>query len=157
MLAFALAAAIEPLVSRLCRKGVKREIAAGLCVLIALAALTAGLLMAMIPMGALAEDELFFSPNDPVQERDENDEEKSELDKLKDMNAAIMEALGKKDWEALAKKVSLTGDWRTDLVKLAESQLGYQEEKDGMTLYTRWAGLEKEAEEKKVRYSIEQL
>ena len=60
--------------------------------------LTAGLLMAMIPMGALAEDELFFSPNDPVQERDENDEEKSELDKLKDMNAAIMEALGKKDW-----------------------------------------------------------
>lgn len=115
--------------------------------------LTAGLLMAMIPMGALAEDELFFSPNDPVQERDENDEEKSELDKLKDMNAAIMEALGKKDWEALAKKVSLTGDWRTDLVKLAESQLGYQEEKDGMTLYTRWAGLEKEAEEKKIEWT----
>ena len=51
--------------------------------------LTAGLLMAMIPMGALAEDELFFSPNDPVQERDENDEEKSELDKLKDMNAIL--------------------------------------------------------------------
>ena len=40
LLAFALAAAIEPLVGRLCRKGVKREIAAGLCVLIALAALT---------------------------------------------------------------------------------------------------------------------
>ncbi len=118
--------------------------------------LTAGLLMTMLPMGALAEEdmELTFSPNEMVQEKGEQDEsEKSELDKIKDTAASLITGLGRKDWEALAKQVRLTGDWREDMVNVAQSQLGYQEEKDGMTLYTRWAGLEKEKEDQDIEWT----
>lgn len=118
--------------------------------------LAAGMLLAALPMGALAEEdmELTFSPDELVQDKSETDEaDKSDLDKLKDMNTSIMEMLGQKDWEALAAKVRLTGDWREDLVNVAQSQIGYQEEKDGMTLYTRWAGKEKEAEEQDIEWT----
>ena len=107
--------------------------------------LTVGMLLTMLPAAALADEELFFSPKDPVQNK--GDEEKSELDHFKDLSASIMEALGKKDWNALAEKVKLTGDWRHDLVNLAQSQIGYQQEKDGMTLYTRWAGADEAVED----------
>ena len=103
------------------------------------------LLLAM-SFGASAEDEeLVFTPDDLVQERGEED--KSELDEIKDLGSSILEALGQKDWNALADKVRLTGDWREDLADVAQSQIGYQQEKDGMTLYTRWAGKEEPVED----------
>nr|MBR4279682.1 SH3 domain-containing protein [Clostridia bacterium] len=107
--------------------------------------LAVGMLLTMLPAAALADEELFFSPKDPVQQKGEED--KSDFDHFKDLSASIMETLGHKDWDALAEKVKLTGDWRHDLVNLAQSQIGYQQEKDGMTLYTRWAGEEEAVED----------
>jgi len=53
-------------------------------------------------------------------------------------------------WQALADEVALTGDWRTDVLLIAQSQLGYTEnttdvevsgdEVNGYTLYGEWAG-----------------
>ena len=111
-----------------------------------LAILLAVCLLAAMPFVASAEDEeLVFTPNDQVQEK--GDEDKSEMDELKDLSSSIIESLGKKDWDALANKVKLKDDWREDLVNVAESQIGYQQEKDGMTLYTRWAGKEEPVED----------
>ncbi len=111
-----------------------------------MAILLAMCLLAAMPFGASAEDEeLVFTPNDPTQEKGEAD--KSEMDEFKDLSSSIIESLGQKDWNALGDKVKLKDDWREDLVNVAESQLGYQQEKDGMTLYTRWAGKEEPVEE----------
>lgn len=107
--------------------------------------LTVGMLLTMLPAAALADEELSFSPKDPVQQKGEED--KSDFDHFKDLSASIMEALGNKDWDALAEKVKMTGDWREDLVNLAQSQIGYEQEKDGMTLYTRWAGMDEVVED----------
>ena len=116
-----------------------------------LAILLAACLLAVLPLIASAEDEeLVFSPNDPTQEKGEED--KSDMDDLKDLGSSIVEALGQKDWEARAKRVPLTGDWREDLVDVAQSQLGYQQEKDGMTLYTRWADKEEIPEDWTVHF-----
>ena len=110
-----------------------------------LAALLAMCLLASMPLSTSAgEEELIFSPNGPAQEK--NDEDKTEMDEFKDLSSSIMESLGQKDWNALAEKVTLTGDWRDDMTNIAQSQIGYQQEKDGMTIYTRWAG-KKEAVE----------
>lgn len=106
-----------------------------------MAILLAVCLLAAMPFCASAEDEeLVFTPNDTTQEKGEED--KSEMDEFKDLGSSIIESLGQKDWDALADKVKLKDDWREDLVNVAESQLGYQQEKDGTTLYTRWAGKE---------------
>ncbi|MBR5547716.1 MAG: CHAP domain-containing protein [Clostridia bacterium] len=53
-------------------------------------------------------------------------------------------------WEKLAKAVELTGDWRMDVLLVAQSQLGYTENEvdfvmdaegqNGYTLYGEWAG-----------------
>lgn len=115
----------------------KRKIVAFLLVL--------SLAAALLPVSFAEEDDMdmTFSPADPVQGQDKTDEEngdQSDFDAIKDANSSIMEGLGKKDWENLADKVKLTGKWRDDLVQLAQTQIGYQEEKTGVTLYTRWAG-----------------
>ncbi len=104
------------------------------------------LLAAMLPVAAIAEEdtELFFTKNEDIQVKDDAD--KSEIDHLKDLGAALTEALGNKDWNALADAVKLSGDWRNDLINLAESQLGYREDKDGMTIYTQWAGKKEAAD-----------
>ena len=34
----------------------------------------------------------------------------------------------------------LTGDWRTDIIAVVESQLGYQEAEDGSTYFGAWIG-----------------
>ncbi len=47
-------------------------------------------------------------------------------------------AAEKTDWAALAAEVELTGNWRDDLIAIAESQLGYHEE-NGVSLYGEWA------------------
>ncbi len=55
------------------------------------------------------------------------------------------------DWESTVKNVKLTGDWRKDLIAIAETQLGYQEseynfiidengKKQGFTRYGAWYG-----------------
>ena len=111
-----------------------------------MAILLAMCLLAAMPFAASAEDEeLVFTPNDPTQEKGEED--KTEMDEFKDLSSSIIESLGQKDWDALADKVKLKDDWREDLVNVAESQLGYQQEKDGMTLYTRWAEKEEPVED----------
>ena len=111
-----------------------------------MAILLAMCLLAAMPLGASAEDEeLVFTPNDPTQEKGEED--KTEMDEFKDVSSSIIESLGQKDWDALADKVKLKDDWREDLVNVAESQIGYQQEKNGMTLYTRWAGKEEPVED----------
>lgn len=111
-----------------------------------MAILLAMCLLAAMPFSASAEDEeLVFTPNDPTQEKGEED--KTEMDEFKDMSSSIIESLGQKDWDALADKVKLKDDWREDLVNVAESQIGYQQEKDGMTLYTRRAGKEEPVED----------
>ena len=109
--------------------------------------LAMSLLVAMAPATAIGEEELelSFSANELVQNKTENTDG-SVLDNVTNQNAAIMEALGQKDWNALAEAVKLTGDWRDDLVNVAESQVGYAETSDGMTIYTTWAEEEEAVE-----------
>ena len=98
------------------------------------------LLSAVAPGAAvLAEenDELFF-PEIELElgtDSDTRAEDDSDLNKVKDDNAAAMESLGKTDWKAAAKKVSRTGEWREDLVNIAESQIGYQADNAGNVIY----------------------
>lgn len=68
-------------------------------------------------------------------------------DVVLDANASLIGSLGKKDWEAKAAAVKRTGNWRKDLVAVAQSQIGYQQPSDGKTLYALWAGYEKPVEE----------
>ena len=102
-------------------------------------AMLLSLCLALMPvMGAMAEEEeLFFSGNDLTQDKTESSG--SELDNEKNQSASILESLGQKDWNALADAVKLTGDWRDDLVAVAQSQVGYAEESNGMTIYTKAA------------------
>ncbi len=106
-----------------------------------LAFLLAVCMLPVMSLAAWAEADggLVFKPDDPTQERDE---EKSEFDSLKDLTSSLVESLGNKQWETLADEVPLSGNWRNDLMGLAKSQVGYAEEKSGMTFYTRWAGIE---------------
>jgi len=101
-------------------------------------------LLAAVPAVQAEEDkriDVVFKPREPVTEQTKGeDEEKSALDKIKDANSALLDSLIKKDWEALAAEVKRTGKWRDDIVAVVKSQVGYQEEAGGMTLYTRWAG-----------------
>ncbi len=102
------------------------------------------LAVCMLPVTSLAafaeaDGELVFKPDTPTLDRDE---EKSEFDSLKDLTSSLVESLGNKQWETLADEVRLSGNWRNDLMELAKSQVGYAEEKSGMTYYTRWAGIE---------------
>ncbi len=75
------------------------------------------------------ELELSTKPEEP------RSDEEDELGQINSGNAAAMESLGKTDWQARADKVVRTGDWREDLVHLAESQVGYQEDSHGHTIY----------------------
>lgn len=106
--------------------------------------LTVCLLGCLLP-GAYAEEEmeLTFAQNDPSLTRavpDEADLDGMEL--LKKQSAAMIASLGRRDWEALAEEVTLTGDWRSDLVHMAESQVGYQAAHSGATRYARATGLD---------------
>lgn len=97
---------------------------------------------AIVPASyAFAEEDLVLSVPGNEQVMDKTDEE-SVLDEMNSANESILGALGKKDWEALAKSVEKTGDWREDLVAIAQSQVGYTEESDGTTIYADWAGYE---------------
>ena len=69
------------------------------------------------------------------------------------LEAAVNEQEWEGEWEQMAAAVRLTGDWRTDLLAFAETQVGYEANKrnyvyneDGMrSYYTRygdWFGLE---------------
>lgn len=104
-------------------------------------AMLLSLILALMPVaGTMAEEEeLFFSGNDLTQDKAEN-HGGSALDNEKDQSASILESLGQKDWDALADAVKLSGDWRDDLVAVAQSQVGYAEESNGMTVYTQAAG-----------------
>ena len=86
---------------------------------------------------ALAEEEDWelLLPGEATQEKGD-----SALGDVQDSNEDLLEALGQKDWTALAAAAKKTGDWREDLVSVAESQQGYTEEADGMTIYTTYAG-----------------
>ena len=93
------------------------------------------LLAAALPVSAGAEMldfpeiELEMTPNEET--RGEGDE----LDKINKENSGLLESLGKTDWYAAADKALRTGDWREDLVAVAESQIGYQENAQGLTIY----------------------
>ena len=89
-----------------------------------------------------AELTLSTPVNEGVQSKDESEKSETEsaLDSILNSNVNVMGALGQKDWEALADAVKKSGDWREDLVAVAQSQVGYEEDADGMTLYTKWSG-----------------
>lgn len=92
-----------------------------------------------------AEEELSLSvsENEMVLDKDnEKSDAENILDQMNNANESILGALGKKDWEKLAKSVEKTGDWREDLVAVAQSQVGYKESSNGTTIYTKWAGYE---------------
>lgn len=62
----------------------------------------------------------------------------STLSTTEDEASVPAAAAEKTDWAALAAEVELTGNWRDDLIAIAESQLGYHEE-NGVSLYGEWA------------------
>lgn len=98
---------------------------------------------------AFAGEELVLTPPTPslqTKGEEDKDDHESLIDKINGGNAAIMGALGKKDWEALAKAAPRTKDWREDLIAIAQTQIGYTENSDGMTHYTEWAKLEEPTE-----------
>ena len=68
---------------------------------------------------ALAEEEDWelLLPGEATQEKGD-----SALGDVQDSNEDLLEALGQKDWTALAAAAKKTGDWREDLVSVAESQ-----------------------------------
>lgn len=103
---------------------------------------------AMAPAVAVAESELEFPEIElELGTNDETRSEGDELGNLNDENAAIMESLGKKDWAALAAAAYKTGDWREDLVAVAESQIGYSEDSAGLTIYDARTKEDREAVE----------
>ena len=102
--------------------------------------------MAILPtVSIVAEDveiEVFISESELILGRDDASEGDSDLDNLNNANASIVEQLGKKDWTALAAEAKKKGDWREDIVSVAQTQVGYAQEKNGMTIYTVWAEYE---------------
>lgn len=112
------------------------------------------LLMAVMPASATwdeEEDEELFAPGSSlVQGKDEEEKTETEgaLDDLNQSNASNIGAMGQKDWAALAKAAANTGKWRDDFVAVAESQLGYEANADGISIYgdeedeeTSWTAL----------------
>ena len=111
------------------------------------------LLMAVMPASATwdEEDEELFAPGSSlVQGKDEEEKTETEgaLDDLNQSNASNIGAMGQKDWAALAKAAANTGKWRDDFVAVAESQLGYEANPDGTSIYgdeedaeTSWTAL----------------
>ena len=88
------------------------------------------LVLAIAPTGVvLAEEELFFPEIElEVGKKDEETRgEGDELDKLNNTNQGAIGSLAQKDWAAAAAAVLKSGDWRDDLVHVAESQVGYAE------------------------------
>lgn len=69
------------------------------------------------------------------------DGEVGDLDAILDANASVMGALGSTTWTDRAASVKKTGKWRDDLVAVAQSQVGYGQSADGMTLYGEWLEL----------------
>lgn len=53
--------------------------------------------------------------------------------------------LGEKSYQEAFLLPELTGNWREDIIAVAESQLGYEEAVDGSTLFGAWAGDAKQA------------
>lgn len=102
--------------------------------------------MAILPtVSIVAEDEeieVFISESELILGRDDASEGDSDLDNLNNANASIVEQLGKKDWTALAAEAKKKGDWREDIVSVAQTQVGFVQEKNGMTIYTAWAEYE---------------
>ena len=102
--------------------------------------------MAILPtVSIVAEDEeieVFISESELILGRDDASEGDSDLDNLNNANASIVEQLGKKDWTALAAEAKKKGDWREDIVSVAQTQVGFAQEKNGMTIYTAWAEYE---------------
>ena len=96
------------------------------------------LVLAIAPTGVvLAEEELFFPEIElEVGKKDEETRgEGDELDNLNNANQGAIGSLAQKDWAAAAAAVRKTGDWRDDLVHVAESQVGYAEASNGLTIY----------------------
>jgi len=104
-------------------------------------AMLLALCMAMLPcMGALAEEmELFISTGELVLDKGDQTDDENTLDDVNKDNEALLEALGKKDWASLAASVAKKGDWREDIVAVAQTQVGYAEDENGMTIYTAWS------------------
>lgn len=69
------------------------------------------------------------------------DGEVGDLDAILDANASVMGALGSTTWTDRAASVQKTGKWRDDLIAVAQSQVGYGQSADGMTLYGEWLEL----------------
>ncbi|MBE5809956.1 MAG: hypothetical protein E7318_03370 [Clostridiales bacterium] len=95
------------------------------------------LVLAMAPTGIVLAEDLYFPEIElEVGKKDEETRgEGDELDNLNNANQGAIGSLAQKDWAAAAAAVSKTGDWRDDLVHMAESQVGYAEASDGMTIY----------------------
>lgn len=97
--------------------------------------------------GAEEDMDLTFAPDEPVLTRDvPEDAELDEMALAKMQSADVITTLGQKDWAALAAEVVLSGDWRSDLVHMAQSQVGYQASPDGTTRYAQDMGLDGEGE-----------
>ena len=107
-------------------------------------------LLALLPASASTiEIDLVFS--DKTQNQETTEETKSDestlQDRVNDASASVVGALGKKDWAAKAAAVKKTGDWREDVVAVANSQVGYKQPSNGMTIYAEWAGLDETEDE----------
>lgn len=104
--------------------------------------------LAVVPAAVWAEEaDLYFPPVIDMElgsKEETRSEDATELDKINSDNAASMGSLSKTDWNAKANAAPRTGDWRDDLVALAESQVGYQEGSDGLTIYDQRPEKEKE-------------
>ncbi len=107
-------------------------------------AMLLALCMGVTPVvsGMAEELELFISTGELVLDKSNQTDEESALDSVNKENASILEDLGKKDWTSLAASVAKKGDWREDIVAVAQTQVGYTEEADGMTIYAKWAEYE---------------
>lgn len=93
------------------------------------------LTLAVMPVSAHAEELDFPEIELELGTKEETRGEGDDLDKVNNENTGLLESLGKKDWNAAANKVVKTGDWREDLVAVAESQIGYQQDSAGLTIY----------------------
>ena len=93
------------------------------------------LTLAVAPTSFHAEELDFPEIELELGTKEETRGEGDDLDKVNNENTGLLESLGKKDWNAAANKAVKTGDWREDIVAVAESQIGYQQDSAGLTIY----------------------
>ena len=95
------------------------------------------LVLAIAPAAVVtAEEDLYFPEIElEMGTGEETRGDGDELGNLNDANMGVIGSLTQKDWAAAAAAVRKNGAWRDDLVHVAESQIGYAETSNGLTIY----------------------